>query len=184
MFKALTLLYFPYWFLFLFAIFVASASDGGDSVNLPSGGTISYSAMGGKTRLEIRTVKGARYVLSVKRDPTVSSEIAPSKLEVVGEIKGAVIIFIDTYPSIPHGMSYCQAGEERFLRVISITGKQAVETFRVKLESCLGNKELASHGIDWHPESSMLSIHWLQGPDKMQKPDELAIRIGADGNPE
>ncbi len=58
-----------------------------------------------------------RYALSVARDSTVSPKAKPTGIKVVGEIKGSVIILIDTYPSLPGGMSYCQAGEERFLRI-------------------------------------------------------------------
>ncbi len=155
-----------------------------DSVPLGSGGTIRCSPSRGKTKLEIRTPEGARYSLRVERDATVSSGIAPSGLELVGEIRGRAIIFIDTYPSLPGGLSYCQAGEERFLRVISIARKPAVETFRVKVESCLQNIELASPGAEWFPESSKLVIHWLQGPEGTQKPAELTLGIRTDGWPE
>jgi hypothetical protein len=81
-------------------------------------------------------------------------------------------------------MSYCRAGEERFLRIVSFSRETALETFQVKPESCRENIELASPGMDWHPESSMLSIHRRQGPHKMRKSAELTLRIGADGKPE
>lgn len=151
------------------------------SVPLPSSGTIYYSVSRGKTKLSIQTAQGGWYVLRMERDATVSCLSDPRDLTVVGEIKGTALIIIDTYPSIPGGMSYCQAGAERFLRVISIAKKPAVETYRVKLESCRENIELGSPGVDWRPESSQLSIHWLQGPGKDQRPADLTTRIGADG---
>ena len=168
----------------LVALLSATVSEAKGLVQLISGGTLSYSASQGKTRLDFRTPDGTRYVLRVKRDATVSPGISPSQLTILGEIKGAAILFIDTYPSIQGGMSYCQAGEERFLRIVSIAQKPAVETYRIKLASCLENIELASPGIDWHPESSKLDIHWLQGPEQNQKPAELTLRIGANGQPE
>jgi hypothetical protein len=165
----------------LVVLLSATVSEARGSVHLISGGTLCYSASQGKTKLDIRTMDGKRYVLRVERDATVSPGISPSQLTVLGEIKDTAIIFIDTYPSKHGGMSYCQAGEERFLRIVSIAQKPAVETYRIKLASCLENIELSSPGIDWHPESSKLDIHWLQGPEKNQKPAELTLQIGTNG---
>lgn len=107
---------------------------------------------------------GEQYNIAVERDDTVAQDTRPRKVKIIGEIPKVAVILIDTYPSIPGGMSYCQAGEERFLRVVSLTKSAPEETFHVKLESCRNNIELASPGIDWLPESSKLVIHWLQGP--------------------
>jgi len=140
----------------------AANSVGCNSVNIPSGGTIHYSTVAGKTRLNMQTPKRLRSSINLKRDQTISPKIAPSKLTIIGDINGAVIIFIDAYPSIPGGMSYCQAGEEKFLRIVSFSKRIAIETSLVKLESCRENIELASPGIERHPESLKLNIHWLQ----------------------
>jgi hypothetical protein len=151
-------------------------------VAVSAGNLISYcTAESSKTRLEIRTREGARYIVSLERDSTVSRNVKPSDVTVVGEVQGSVVILVDTYPSIPGGLSYCQAGKERFLRVISISKKPPEETIRFKLASCRENIELASPGIEWLPESSTLRIHWLLGPATRQKPEELSIRIGSDG---
>jgi hypothetical protein len=167
--------------LLLLAVFASATAQ--ESAADSASSAISYSTKNSKTRLDIRTPKGAHYILGVKRDSTVSPKSAPSDVKVVGEIKDSVVIIVDTYPSIPGSLSYCQAGEERFLRVISITKKPAKETFRVKLDSCRDNIELASPGIEWLPESLTLSIHWLQGPNKKQQSEDLTMQIGANGKP-
>lgn len=162
-------------------ILISVPSQARQSVPFPGGGSISYSNRDGKTLFEICNRRGQHYVLNVDRDSTVASEVEPSDLMVVGTIKSSVIILVDTYPSVPGGMSYCQAGEERFLRVISMSKKTAIETLRIKAESCRNNIELASPGIEWFPKSSILRVHWLQGPSLKQKPEELKVWIGADG---
>ena len=148
-----------------------------------AGNSISYAGESAKTQLEFRTREGARYILSVERNSTVSPNFKPIDITIVGEVQGSVVILVDTYPSIPGGLSYCQAGKERFLRVISISKKPPEETIRVKLASCRDNIELGSPGIEWVRESSTLRIHWLQGPVSRQKPEELTVRIGSDGKP-
>lgn len=168
---------------FLVSLFAAASSGAADSVNLPSGGTLHYSASGGKTRLEIRSANKLRHVLNVGRDETVPKASAPGNVTVVAEMKGRAIIIIDSYASLPGGMSYCQSGQERFLRVISICRKSAVETFMVKLESCRENIELESGGVNWQQGAGRLYIRWLQGPNSKQSPEELAITIGVDGKP-
>jgi hypothetical protein len=167
----------------LLTIFVYAAVQARDSVAFSAGSSIDYSTKNSKTRLEIHAQTGTRYVVWVGRDTTVSPKTEPTGVEVVGEIKGVAIILVDTYPSIPGGMSYCQAGEERFLRIISISKKPPKETFRVKIESCRDNIELASPGIEWLPESSTLRIHWLLGPATKGMPEVRTIPIEPDGRP-
>jgi len=154
------------------------------SVPLPEGGSISYSSMDGKTWFGIRDRKGRRYVLKVNRDSTVSFKAEPSNLKVVGSNRGSFIIVVDTYPSVRGGMSYCQAGEERFLRVISMSKKSATEAFRIKVESCRENIILASPGIEWFPKISTLRINWFLGPSSSQRPEVQEIKIRPDGKSE
>jgi hypothetical protein len=109
--------------------------------------------------LNFKLPTGKRYRVAVTRDDTVSKNAKPYKIKIIGVKNGTAVILVDTYHSIPGGMSYCQAGSESFLRVISITAKQPTETFHTKLESCLDNIELASPGIEWEPNSSAVVIH-------------------------
>lgn len=133
------------------------------------------------TRFELQTDSGRRYALTATRDATVSPDAQP-RLDVVGEVGGTAIVLVDTYPSIPGGLSFCQAGEERFLRVIALAGGQAKETLRVKVASCRDNLELAAPAIEWVPESSTVRIHWLLGPNSGM-PEVRTIQIGRDGHP-
>lgn len=150
----------------------------------PTGTSITVSASSVKTRFAIRDQAGNTHVIWLTRDTTVAPKTQPARVEIVGEIKGVAIIFVDTYPSMPGGMSYCQSGEEQFLRIISIAKNPAKETFRVKTTSCRDNIELASPGIEWTAPSSTLRIHWLMGPVTKGKPEEKVLRIKSDGQQE
>jgi hypothetical protein len=79
-------------------------------------------------------------------------------------------------------MSYCQAGEELFLRVVSVSAATALETSTTKIASCRDNLELGDRGVEWDPATSTIRIHWLSGPE--QKPEVRTLRIGADGRAE
>jgi len=166
-----------------FLVATISSTVAGGPVSVPTGNAISYPGESAKTPLKFRTREGTSYVVSVERDSTVSPRAKPSAITVVGEVKGSVVILIDTYPSIPGGLSYCQAGEERFLRVISISKEPPEETMRVKLASCRDNIELASPGVEWLPESSTLRVQWLLGPATRRNREELTVVIGSDGKP-
>jgi hypothetical protein len=166
--------------LVLLVIVSCAAAQGPAAVS--GRNSISYSAEGSKSRIEIRTPDGARYIVRVERDSTVYPNVEPSNVTEVGEVTGSAVILIDTYPSIPGGLSYCQAGEGRFLRIISISKKGARETMRVKLGSCRDNIELGSRGIEWLPKSSTLHIDWRSGPTTKRKPEELTVRIEPGGN--
>lgn len=134
--------------------------------------------------LEVQSPSGTHYSVWVVRDASIPVGATPDNIEVVAEIGKRGLIFIDSYPSISGGMSYCQAGRERFLRIASIARKLAVETFHVKLESCRDDIELASAGIEWLPESATLRIHWLQGPAGLGTPEVRSIHIGPGATPD
>jgi len=130
------------------------------------------------TRFEIRSgVKLLRSV-TVDRDSTVPADAAPSKASVLGEIPGVAVVIVDTYASKPGGMSYCQAGEEQFLRVIALLESQPNKTSTTKIASCLENIELASRGVEWRADSSLVRIHWLTGPKPGATGETRALRIG------
>ena len=169
--------------LLLFAGTAGAGGQAGEVLNLASGGAMTYSTQAGNTRLELSTASGTRYQASLARDATVAPQSPPANLKIVGEMKGPKFILIDTYASIPGGMSYCQAGEERFLRVLVVSGKQLQETLRMKLESCRDNLELGSPGIEWQSGTSTLKIDWLQGPSTKGKAEARTIRISETGKP-
>lgn len=135
-----------------------------------------------QTQLVIRTRAGRRYSLLVSRDSTVSTAVKPKEVRIIGDIDEQTIIVKDVYPSIPKGMSFCQAGEESFLRVISLTAKPPRETLKLKLESCRESLELDSEGIEWKPETRTLRIHWLTGPGGNGAPEVREINLNSKGS--
>ncbi|HEX3681104.1 MAG TPA: hypothetical protein VHU83_01085 [Bryobacteraceae bacterium] len=155
-----------------------------DKVALPSGGSVSYSSAGSQTRLEIGAKGGRKYEVRVERDATVAPDTSPDEIQVVAEIAGKTLILTDSYPSIPLGMQYCQAGEERFLRVITFAGARASETLHLKLASCRDDVELADPGFEWDREADTLRIHWLAGPEKKGASEERTIHIESSGKPD
>jgi hypothetical protein len=100
---------------------------------------------------------------------------------VAGEVPGVAVVVVDTYPSAAGGMSLCQAGEERFLRVIALAAPRPAETYRAKVASCRDNVELGSAGIEWRPDSATVRVHWLSGPGGRGVAETRAVRIGPDG---
>ena len=119
--------------------------------------------------------------ITVGRDSTVSPTAVPGKASVVGEIPGVAVVIVDTYASKPGGMSYCQAGEEQFLRVVALAGPQLHETSKTKIASCRENIELASQGVEWRADSSLVRIHWLTGRRPDAPRETRVLRIGSDG---
>ena len=136
---------------------------------------------GKQPMLEFKLPSGNHYAVPAEYDATVLKGTKPRKIKIVGEVKNSAVVLVDTYPSIPGGMSYCQAGEESFLRVVSLAKKTPVETFRTKLESCRDNIELASPGLVWSAESATLVIHWLQGPTSPGQAEKRTLIIDAQG---
>jgi hypothetical protein len=144
--------------------------------------TVSAHTEAGRTVLSWTNAGGVSQSIAVTRDTTVHPATEPSGAAVVGEIPDSALVIIDSYPSIPGGMSYCQSGAERFLRVLSISGAQPVETYRVKLASCLGNIELGADSTAWDAGSAQLHINWLIGPGAAHAAESKTLRIRGDGH--
>ena len=152
-------------------------------VPLASGKLLTSAASGDRTVFSIPKPAGGKFKLSVSRDTTVAKGARPVSVKLVAEIPNSILIVSDVYSSISGGLGYCQAGKETFLRVISISGKLPVETFRVNLESCRENIELASPGVNWRAQSRTLEIHWLSAPGSVGKSEDRAVIIGPEGKP-
>ena len=141
--------------------------------------TVTARTEDGATRLDIRTAAGATHTLTVTRDSTVAPTAEPSPPALVGTLGDSVLVLSDTYASIPGGMSFCQAGEERFLRVIALTSGGARESHQTKLASCRTEIELAEEGLTWNPDSALVRVHWLTGP--AGSTEVRTLHIAADG---
>jgi hypothetical protein len=169
-----------FWASALLVVTVAVNAPAQKSVALASGKMLTAAVVNGRTVFTIPRPIAGTSRLRVRRDANVAADKAPSSLRLVAEIPDGGMIVVDTYPSIPGGMSYCQAGEESFLRVIAFVHQHPVETYRTKLESCRENAELASPGLQWSADTNTLEIHWLSAPGT-GKPEDRALKIGANG---
>ena len=142
-----------------------------DKVALPGGGTISAVAGLRSVMLLIHDRNDLAPQITLELDDAVAEESEPA-LHLVGDAGHNVVILEDTYPSRPGGLSYCQAGKERFLRVLDLK-RPARETLRIKLSSCVGNLELEDPGVVWKADTRSLQIHWTAAYAEYQ--------IGSDG---
>ncbi|MBZ5622242.1 MAG: hypothetical protein LAQ69_26460 [Acidobacteriia bacterium] len=158
------------------------SSTASDAVPLPAGGTLRYFTRGDQTVVEVVTpdTHGAAGRLALNRDQTVAPKSA-AQLKLVAQVGKLVLIVSDRYASRPGPMSYCQAGHEEFLRVLTIAPRVR-ETFQLKLQGCRSNSELAEQGVVWKPESSTLEIHWLNGPGADEHNQSRAYRIDDRGD--
>jgi hypothetical protein len=141
------------------------------------GGSIAYDAHGARTILSITMADGKRYQISLARGANVARGTPPREVMVIGQLDASAIILTDTYPSIPGGLSYCEAGEEKFLRVISLSGSSATQRYQTKLESCRQNLILATPGVEWQSDSHTLAIHWTSGRKGIGQPETLTLKV-------
>lgn len=117
---------------------------------------LSASIVQGQAVLHVAGVGSVQLV----RDSTVSAASELADVKLVGRV-GEAIVLLDTYASQPGPMSMCQAGEERWLRVMSL--KTTFEQLRVKFASCRDDIEPDSPG--YNLVDGVLELRWLSGPD-------------------
>ncbi|MET0384609.1 MAG: hypothetical protein ABW321_01560 [Polyangiales bacterium] len=140
-------------------------------------GKVSSATHAGTTVLRIE--RGAQPVdVAVERDASVAAETPAARVDVIGWTDQAVVV-VDTYPSVPGGMSLCQAGEERFLRVVALSERSARLTQSLKLESCRQSIELQAPPA-WDAQRRTLDLRWLQ-PHPVLDRNALTIRFDTRG---
>jgi hypothetical protein len=112
--------------------------------------------------VEVSTPSGKTIRVPVGGDDYVRRD-AGVHVEVLSEVDSSLVV-IDTYLSRPGGGSYCQAGQERFLRVLRLVHDVADVTLNLKLVSCWQAIELADAGVEWSTtDSSLESVgYWAQ----------------------
>ena len=126
--------------------------------------------------VEIATPSGKKVRIPVESDQYARVD-AGVDVQVIAEI-GSSVAVVDTYLSRPCGASYCQAGQERFLRILRLDNAEPQVTLRLKLASCWQEIELTDSGVEWSPADSTLRVHWLLGPTSKMQPEELTLRLG------
>jgi len=149
--------------------FRLAAESESSRVPLPGGGSLSAVRMGEAVMLLVHERPELAPQVELNLDTSVMPGSTPA-LAVVAELDDGVIILEDSYPSRPGGLSFCQAGSERFVRVLKLTRPPA-QTLRVKTESCLDSLDLDDPGIVWNAEAKALEIHWLDGRNAVYRID-------------
>jgi hypothetical protein len=125
--------------------------------------------------VEVATPRGKTIRVPVGGDEYVRRD-AGVHVEVLAEIDSSLVVIV-TYLSRPGGGSYCQAGQERFLRVLRLERDIADVTLNLKLVSCWQAIELADAGLEWSTVQSSLRIRWLLGPTSRMQPEELLLQL-------
>jgi hypothetical protein len=145
----------------------------GRGIALASGGTLRYSTDRNRTLVELRPAKksAAKTQVLLPRDETVAPASPVQAFELLAEKPSGVYVVTDRYASRPGPMSYCQAGQEQFVRVLA-RSRGLRETFSLKVLSCRSNLELGPAGLSWDNTSSILTVDGAE-PKR--------YRIGDDG---
>ena len=86
---------------------------------------------------------------------------------------GGLAIVLDSYASQPQSMSRCQAGQERWLRVIDIAA--ARERYAKRVESCLADIVAGDPLFTGPDAAGAYTVHLVSEP---------SLRIAADGSVE
>jgi hypothetical protein len=124
------------------------------AITLASGGTLRYSTERNSTRVELRPSKAQ---VLLPRDETIAPGSPVQGFELLAQKPSGVYVITDRYASRPGPMSYCQSGQEQFVRVLK-RSRGLRQTFSRKVQSCRSNLELGPAGVSWDNASSTLTI--------------------------
>ncbi|MES2615222.1 MAG: hypothetical protein V4591_07400 [Bdellovibrionota bacterium] len=168
----LVIIYYSICFFNVFALPVLNYSNG----------SMSFISKDSKGYLKIK-IKNAYSLLYL--DNGLDNNYVPDGISLIGEIKDVALIFIDSYPSRTVSKSgYCGAGNEVFLRVISIKEKIPKEAYKIKIASCFDSIELqnenssdaqllsigafdySKNSIIFNKNNNKISINWGYNPKK------------------
>src|SRR6476469_2220564 len=122
----------------------------GRGIALASGGTLLYSTVRNRTRVELRPAKKSAVKTQVllSRDETVAPASPVQAFELLAGKPSGVYVVTDRYTSRPGPMSYCQAGQEQFVRVL-VRSRGLRETFSLTVLSCRSNLDIGPAGLSW-----------------------------------
>jgi urea transport system substrate-binding protein len=160
----------------------APAASGHASAMLPSGlaVAITHDGSGDSLKLSGGSSSAGQSVLRLPQDDKIAANQPTASLRVIGELVHAFVI-IDSHPARSGGLSYCQAGNEDLLRVVSTAAAALTQTFALKVASCWDNIELSTPDIEWRPNQSELIIHWFHPPNGSRQPEDRRLRLSPDG---
>ncbi len=96
------------------------------AITLSSGGTLRYSTERNSTRVEIRPSKAQ---VLLPRDETIAPGSPVQGFELLAQKPSGVYVITDRYASRPGPMSYCQSGQEQFVRVLKRVARLAPNVF-------------------------------------------------------
>ncbi len=85
---------------------------------------------------------------------------------------GRITAVTDRYASRPQGMSRCQAGSERYLRLIDIVAR--VQRYAMRIESCTANIGAADEPITWSADGKTMTVNLVTAPP-------ITLAIAANG---
>jgi hypothetical protein len=122
----------------------------------PAGSAANESAQAAAAKL---MVEGVAVPITLDRadiDPAGDHET------VLIERRGNLALVMDSYASRPQGMSRCQAGFERYVRLIDLAAR--TERFAKRVESCLHDVVPGDPPATWPPDGRTLTVNLLSEP--------------------
>jgi len=122
----------------------------------PTGSVANESAQAAAVTL---TVEGVAVPVALDRadiDPAGDHETT------LIERRGNLALVMDSYASRPQGMSRCQAGFERYVRLIDLAAR--AERFAKRAESCLRDVVPGDPPATWSPDGRKLTVNLLSEP--------------------
>lgn len=94
-------------------------------------------------------------------DPAVVSHPSEHEAQLV-DYTGFLVTMIDTFDSNPAGGEHCQAGKERYVRLLNIASKE--EEYHRLIDSCVRGVTVAEPPVTWAADRSGFTIHFTSGP--------------------
>lgn len=117
------------------------------------------------------TVEGVAIPVAI--DAAAIDAAQGNSVEVVAR-RGDRVLVIDGWASKPQGMSRCQAGRERWLRLIDLAGRR--ELFSKLVESCLHDVEPGNPVATWPDGSDTIRVDLLSEPGFTLSADGVVAR--------
>lgn len=116
-------------------------------------------------------VAGHAIRVPVALDPSMIDQRGDHQVKIIG-VRGTSLLLLDSYASRPRSMSRCQAGQERYVRVIDT--RKRTEQWSKLAESCLNDVVPGDPIAAWGADGRSFTVNLLSEPS-------IHANLAADG---
>lgn len=99
--------------------------------------------------------------VKVSADPALIDPAGEHKVKLLGT-HGRLTLVLDSYSSRPQSMSRCQAGSERWVRLVDLSAR--AERYAKLVESCLRDVVPGDPPASWAPDGRGVTVNLLSEP--------------------